>query len=635
MSIGNMLKAQKSERGDTIIEVMFAMAIIGIVLAAAYATASKNLQVSQLAKERGQASAIAESQLEQLKALETPPDTTDPFCLNIELAVSVISVPDALCVESFFSKSITKEGNQYKILVEWTPPGGTDANLANVTMYYSDFNFALTGSNNLTLSALSSGPGGVLLGASILNENSILSSGIVFSLSSNPRVGDGSSTVMLSSPTSASFQQLVSLATYPAFNPNVIYYGRTFVTTPTGIFYSTPTRFSGTVIIIPPATAPVIESLSHNPATSSAVISGVVNPSGSSVTSRVIRYYRTGDPASAREVYPTSDNFNITLPSLLPNVSYTYELTVQNAIGADSSGPQTFTTDPITAPNTVQLGGEFNGSTYYLSNDLVTWTEANTRAQAMGGHLVTFSSAAENAYVSSRFPQTSWIGLSDTRVEGVWEWVTGEPYNYTSWSPSEPNNYAWGPLGQDYALTNWASGSGLWDDQGPVGPGGVPDVHRFVVEFSSIPTPISRLGSSRTCIVGSWGCPVPGGSSFDCGNFNMLYNFAPQAGASYNAVVLNYGDAYYYCTPNAPNPPAALYNYQINVYVNGVLNVSNFNLVPTIGPASNYVTIPITPPTGPITSVNIEWTNNQWVPSNANPLYDPDLQINNVSLGYQ
>jgi uncharacterized protein YlzI (FlbEa/FlbD family) len=466
----------------------------------------------------------------------------------------------------------------------------------------------------------------VLLGASILNENSILSSGIVFSLGNNPRVGDGSSTVLLSSPTSANFQQLVSLATFPAFNPNVIYYGRTFVTTPNGIFYSTPTRFSGTIVIIPPATAPVIESLSHNPDTSSAVITGVVNNSGDNVTSRVIRYYRTGNPASAREVYPNSDSFSITLPSLLPGVSYTYELTVQNGIGTDTSGPQTFTTDTITVPNTVQLGGEFNGSTYYLSNDLVSWTVAKQRAEAMGGHLVTFSSAAENAYVSSRFPQTSWIGLSDSRIENAWEWVTGEPFNYSSWSPSEPNNYQWTPAGQDYALTNWASGSGLWDDQGNN------EVHRYVVEFDSRPTPISRLGFDETsCVdINSNGCLASGYSLFSCVSYDARYSFSPQAGATYNAVTLNYGDNIANCS-GRPTPPNNLYKYNINIYINGVLNVANYQL-PT---NTTLATIPITPPAGSITSVNVQWTNNQWVPSDANPLYDPDLTINNISLGYQ
>jgi prepilin-type N-terminal cleavage/methylation domain-containing protein len=618
---------KRGQSGDTIIEVMFAMAIIGIVLAAAYATASKNLQVSQLAKERGQASAIAESQLEQLKALETPPDTTDPFCLNIELAAAVISVPDATCVESFFSKSIVKEGNRYKIVVEWTPPGGTDANRANVTMYYSDFNFALTGSDNLSLSALTSNPAGVLLGASILNENSILSSGIVFSLGNNPRVGDGSSTVLLSSPTSANFQKLVSLATFPAFNPNVIYYGRTFVTTPNGIFYSTPTRFSGTIVIIPPATAPVIESLSNNPDSSSALITGVVNNSGSNVTSRVIRYYRTGNPASAREVYPNSDSFSIILPSLLPGVSYTYELTVQNGVGSDSSGPQTFTTDAITTPNVVQLGGEFNGSTYYISNNLVSWTVAKQSAEAMGGHLVTFSSAAENNYVSSRFPQTSWIGLSDTRIEGVWEWVTGEPFNYISWSTGEPNNYQWTPAGQDYAITNWASGSGLWDDQGNN------EVHRYVVEFDSVPRATSRLGTDYNNCSDLNGtnvtCFKSAGSVYGCDNYNARYIFNPSGVANYNAVILNYGD---WACNNSPTPPNNLYKFNVNVYINGQLNVANYQL-PT---NTTLATIPITPPaTGGISSVNIEWTNNQWVPSNANPLYDPDFTINNIAVGYQ
>jgi type II secretory pathway pseudopilin PulG len=121
---------------------MFAMAIIGIVLAAAYATASKNLQTNQLTKERTQAVNIAEAQLEQLKILKEVP-SLGTFCIDIEADVAddvIIDATDPNCIESYYNKTITKTDNNYKIVVEWTPPGGTDANKANVTLYYTDYN---------------------------------------------------------------------------------------------------------------------------------------------------------------------------------------------------------------------------------------------------------------------------------------------------------------------------------------------------------------------------------------------------------------------------------------------------------------------------------------------------------------
>jgi hypothetical protein len=99
----------------------------------------------------------------------------------------------------------------------------------------------------------------------------------------------------------------------------------------------------------------------------------------------------------------------------------------------------------------------------------LNWVDARDRAASasflgLSGHLVTITSAAENEFLRSTFGdaltvqrfQTEadqdgdfvYIGLSDARAEGVYEWVTGEPYDYNDFGPSEPNN-----LGdQDYML---------------------------------------------------------------------------------------------------------------------------------------------------------------------------------------
>lgn len=137
-----------SERGDTIIEVLFAMAIIGVVLAAAYAVASKNLRVSQLAKERVQATAVAIGQLDQLKSLDTPEEDADvasgnPFCIDITQADYIISgspLPAACTVSSRFERSISRNSSTgtYVVKVEWIPPGGEDTNKAVVQFSYRE-----------------------------------------------------------------------------------------------------------------------------------------------------------------------------------------------------------------------------------------------------------------------------------------------------------------------------------------------------------------------------------------------------------------------------------------------------------------------------------------------------------------
>ncbi len=102
-----------------------------------------------------------------------------------------------------------------------------------------------------------------------------------------------------------------------------------------------------------------------------------------------------------------------------------------------------------------------NGHSYQLFEELLSWEEAKAKCEAMGGHLVTITSAEENEIVRklvATYGNSLWIGGSDTKTEGSFAWVTGEAFSYTNWSAGEPNN---GNGEQDYMAmyTN-----GCWDD---------------------------------------------------------------------------------------------------------------------------------------------------------------------------
>lgn len=100
-----------------------------------------------------------------------------------------------------------------------------------------------------------------------------------------------------------------------------------------------------------------------------------------------------------------------------------------------------------------------NGHYYELVDyqQLTAWTTARDDAASTTlfgstGHLVTVTSPGEDAFLSSTFqsyigdPNTNvpgiyaWIGLSDAANEGNYVWVTGEPFTYSNWAPTEPNN---------------------------------------------------------------------------------------------------------------------------------------------------------------------------------------------------
>ncbi|MEZ4801040.1 MAG: HYR domain-containing protein, partial [Flavobacteriales bacterium] len=132
---------------------------------------------------------------------------------------------------------------------------------------------------------------------------------------------------------------------------------------------------------------------------------------------------------------------------------------------------------------------ELNGHKYFRSNSNTTWSNANDAANALGGHLVTISSATENTLLSGI--GAHWSGFTDEAVEGTWVWVTGEPVTYTNWNPGEPNNSG----NQDYGVLNYSADR--WDDQ--AGTTNLP----YIVEFDCSVNLISGIESGEIFPVGT------------------------------------------------------------------------------------------------------------------------------------
>lgn len=115
----------------------------------------------------------------------------------------------------------------------------------------------------------------------------------------------------------------------------------------------------------------------------------------------------------------------------------------------------------------------FNGHSYYRSTGSMTWTDARQACINMGGHLVTSTTLEENNFLFGLWPN-GWIGLTDEVTEGVWRWVTGEPFTWAYWNGGEPNNSG----NEDYIQF---VGGGRWND--------LPNVSLpYVLEFDYIVT---------------------------------------------------------------------------------------------------------------------------------------------------
>ena len=98
----------------------------------------------------------------------------------------------------------------------------------------------------------------------------------------------------------------------------------------------------------------------------------------------------------------------------------------------------------------------YNGHSYYRSTGSAVWTTARQNCVNMGGHLVTITTSGENSFIFGLWP-SGWIGLTDEVTEGIWRWVTGETYSYSSWNGGEPNNSG----NEDYVQF---VGGGKWND---------------------------------------------------------------------------------------------------------------------------------------------------------------------------
>ena len=81
---------------------------------------------------------------------------------------------------------------------------------------------------------------------------------------------------------------------------------------------------------------------------------------------------------------------------------------------------------------------KFNGHYYLAFDESKTWTEAEAFCEELGGHLATVTSLEENNFIfeltSQQQERHYWLGGSDQDTEGVWVWVTGEPWGFTDWA---------------------------------------------------------------------------------------------------------------------------------------------------------------------------------------------------------
>ncbi len=108
-----------------------------------------------------------------------------------------------------------------------------------------------------------------------------------------------------------------------------------------------------------------------------------------------------------------------------------------------------------------------NGHSYEIVPGRLTWFEARDAAKERGGYLATINSAAEDRFVQKLLLYDNgqpnmrhwtpgqgerrfgpWIGgeqaADATAKDAGWAWVTGEPFDYNGWLPTQPDDWGGG-----------------------------------------------------------------------------------------------------------------------------------------------------------------------------------------------
>ncbi|XP_063411605.1 macrophage mannose receptor 1-like [Mytilus trossulus] len=120
----------------------------------------------------------------------------------------------------------------------------------------------------------------------------------------------------------------------------------------------------------------------------------------------------------------------------------------------------------------------FNGSTYKLNCGEFEFNQAEAFCKNQGGNLVTIETEEENNFLKNILTLMRnaggasenlwwWIGLTDIKTDGSFEWISGQSVTYTDWyqgPPPEPNGVAWNNAKADCVVMRHTYGF-TWSDE--------------------------------------------------------------------------------------------------------------------------------------------------------------------------
>ncbi len=131
---------RRNQRGDTIVEVLIVLAVLGLAIGISYATASRSLLNARQAQESAKATELLRSQLESVRVLAAKGATApaaenvflhNPFCITAAGAVDVptSALTNPCKYNDLYNVTITRNGNTFTFNAKWDDVAaqGTDS----------------------------------------------------------------------------------------------------------------------------------------------------------------------------------------------------------------------------------------------------------------------------------------------------------------------------------------------------------------------------------------------------------------------------------------------------------------------------------------------------------------------------
>ena len=83
----------------------------------------------------------------------------------------------------------------------------------------------------------------------------------------------------------------------------------------------------------------------------------------------------------------------------------------------------------------------FKGKWYRVYVEKGGWKRAKERCVIAGGQLAVVPDSATQAFIkelASELPL--WLGATDEKTDGIWQWIDGKRMIFTAWDSGQPNN---------------------------------------------------------------------------------------------------------------------------------------------------------------------------------------------------